>query len=239
MNLAIDIGNTLVKAAVVDTGQIVARYSTEQLADLPLEEVAAQHRIERSILCSTRSAASDDAAFVRSVVGHCLLFDATLATPIEVKYAREMLGADRLAAAVGAYATYGGRELMVVDFGTAITIDFISADGIFEGGYISAGLSTRLRALHEFTARLPLCTPSQCSDRIACTTHEAIASGAINGIRYEIEGYISQRKKKKCELSVIFSGGDSIFFDKQIKNAIFADRDILFKGLSTILDYNA
>ncbi len=239
MNLAIDIGNTLVKAAVVDTGRIVTRYSTEQLADLPLQEIVAQYSIERSILCSTRSAADADAAFVRSVVGHCLLFDATIATPLEVRYAREMLGADRLAAAVGAYASYGGQELMVIDFGTAITIDFISKDGVFEGGYISAGLSTRLRALHEFTARLPLCTPEQSSEGIARTTHEAIASGAINGIRYEIEGYIGQRKKKKCELSVIFSGGDSIFFDKQIKNAIFADRDILFKGLSTILDYNA
>ncbi len=238
MNLVVDIGNTLAKAAVVDSGHVVVSHCCDSLEGLPLSQWAMQYSLERSILSSTRGAEAYSAQYVRDIVGHCLLLDQSVALPIEVKYSRSTLGADRLAAAVGAYSMYGGAELMVVDMGTAITIDFVSADGVFEGGFISAGLSTRLRALHEFTAKLPLCTPDQCVEGVAHTTQEAIASGAINGIAYEIEGYIRDKNKKSCKLSVIFLGGDSFFFDKRIKNAIFADRDILFKGLATILDHN-
>ncbi len=240
MNLVIDIGNTLAKAAVVDSANIVESFSAEHLRDLPLSAIAANYSIERSILCSTRGVGIEDAAFVREIFGHCLLFDSSVATPLTVLYDRKKLGCDRLAAAVGAYALYGGEaDLMVVDFGTAITIDFVTAEGIFEGGFISPGLTTRLRSLHQYTAALPLCSVDDAREGVARTTCEAISSGVVNGICYEIEGYIKRREEKKCKLFVIFSGGDSIFFDKRIKNAIFADRDTLFRGLVTILDYNA
>ncbi len=240
MNLVIDIGNTLAKAAVVDSSKVVARYSAEELSDLPLSDIAEQYSIERSILSTTRGNGEQSADYARQRVGHCLLLDSSVETPLRVEYSRDMIGSDRLAAAVGAFATYGGgAELMVVDFGTAITIDFISADGVFRGGFISPGLSTRLRSLHQYTATLPLCTAEEYTGGIAQTTHQAIAGGVVNGIKHEIEGYIHQKKQENCELFVIFSGGDSIFFDKQIKNAIFADRDTLFRGLDTILEYNA
>ncbi len=239
MNLVVDIGNTLAKAAVVDGSTVVARYSAEELQDLPLSSIVEQYGVCRSILSTTRGCGVEGRDFIRRFVGECLLLDHTVETPLKVEYSRETLGADRLAAAVGAYRVYGGEELMVVDFGTAITIDFITADGLFEGGFISPGVGTRLRSLHDYTATLPLCDASKFREGVAKSTQEAIVGGVINGITYEIEGYIRERIAKKCKLFVIFLGGDSIFFDKRIKNAIFADRDTLFRGLSTILDYNA
>ncbi len=240
MNLVIDIGNTLAKAAVMNGSQIVETFCAKCLGELPLRDIVERYTVERSILSTTRGGGVEAQLRVEEVVGHCLLFDQSVKVPLEVEYVRASLGCDRLAAAVGAYAQYGGQaDLMVVDFGTAITIDFVSADGCFEGGFISPGLSTRLRSLHDYTATLPLCTPDQATEGVAKSTNEAIAGGVINGITHEIEGYISKRSEKKRELLVIFSGGDSIFFDKRIKNAIFADRDILFRGLVTILDYNA
>ncbi len=239
MNLVIDIGNTLAKAAVIDKREIIATFCAEKLQDLPLDRVVEKYGIGRSILCTTRGCAAESSHYVRQIVGHCLLLDQSVETPLRVDYSRKNLGSDRLAAAVGAHAIYGESDLMVVDFGTAITIDFISADGVFQGGFISPGVSVRLRSLHDYTATLPLCSPLPDFCEVAKTTQEAIGSGVINGITYEIEGYIRARKEKKCNFLVIFSGGDSIFFDKRIKNAIFADRDILFRGLDTILDYNA
>ncbi|MFR9523856.1 MAG: type III pantothenate kinase [Rikenellaceae bacterium] len=239
MNLVIDIGNTLAKAAVVDKSKVVARYSAQTLQELPLAQIAEQYAVARSIVSTTRGCAEGSATYLREVVGHCLLFDATVATPLKVEYSSESLGADRLAAALGAFVEYGGVDLMIVDFGTAITIDFVSSDGRFEGGFISPGVNTRLRSLHDYTATLPLCQASAIPEGVARTTKDAIVGGVINGITYEIEGYIKAKFGENCKKNVIFSGGDSIFFDKRIKNAIFADQDILFRGLDTILDYNA
>ncbi len=238
MNLVVDIGNTLAKAAVVDRGEIVATYSGECLQDLPLESVVRELGVSRSILCTTRGEGEASAQYVRERVGHCLLLDGSVDTPLRVEYSRQRLGSDRLAAAVGAHAEYGGADIILVDFGTAITIDFISADGCFQGGFISPGVTTRLRSLHDYTAALPLCDPSMSIDGVAKSTQEAIASGVINGVTFEIEGYIRAKKRENCDFFVIFSGGDAIFFDKRIKNTIFAGRDTLFRGLDIILDYN-
>ncbi|MFI3279760.1 MAG: type III pantothenate kinase [Rikenellaceae bacterium] len=239
MNLVIDIGNTLAKAAVVDCREIIATYVAESLQQLPISQVVLEHGVHRSILCTTRGCEAESTHYVRQIVGHCLLLDENVQTPLRVEYSRQKLGKDRLAAAVGAFSLYNGSDLIIVDFGTAITIDFVSAEGVFQGGFISPGVTTRLRSLHDYTATLPLCDPSKSVEGVAKCTEDAIVGGVINGITYEIEGYIRRKKEEKCNFFVIFSGGDSIFFDKRIKNAIFADQYILFKGLDTILEYNA
>lgn len=240
MNLIIDIGNSRVKVAVVESGRVVAEFVATKLEELPLREIADKYNVERSILSSTRADGFESARYVESVVGHCLHFDSSVAVPISIEYRTpHTLGRDRVAAAVGAVAEHADRNIMIVDFGTAITIDFVSSGGSYLGGFISPGVATRLRALHEFTSSLPLCSPCEPTLGIATSTDEAISWGVMNGVKFEIEGYIDQYSKKMCNLFTIFSGGDSIFFDKQIKNAIFADRDLVIKGLDRILDYNA
>ncbi len=242
MNLILDIGNSRVKVAVVD-GDNVLEYAASESYDVEVvKNFARKYDITRSIVSSTRGLQAEVVESVREVVGHCLLFDADVAVPLRVNYSTpHTLGRDRLAAAVGAREIFGEGDMLIVDFGTAITIDLVTREGGFEGGVISPGVSLRFRALHEFTASLPLCCASEqeLELEVARTTQDAITQGVMNGVSYEIEGYISRFLQKYDKLSVIFVGGDAKFFEKRIKNTIFANRELLFRGLSRILDYNA
>lgn len=160
--------------------------------------------------------------------------------PIDSAYRTpETLGRDRLAAAVGAAALYPGRDVLIVDFGTAVTIDLVTADGTFRGGCISPGMKTRFRALHDYTAKLPLCGPTEDEQLQGLTTEEAIRLGVMNSLTFEIEGYIARMREKIDDLCVIFTGGDAKYFAKRIKNTIFANCNLVFCGLDRILEYNA
>lgn len=149
------------------------------------------------------------------------------------------LGRDRLAAAVGAAALYPGRNALIVDLGTAVTIDLLSADGVFRGGCISPGMAMRFRSLHEYTASLPLCDAIDSERAVGRTTDEAIRLGVMNSIAFEIEGYVARLEGEFEDLCVIFTGGDAKFFVKRIKNTIFANCNLVFYGLNRILEYNA
>ncbi len=240
MNLILDIGNSRVKVAVVETGRVLEYAASENYDEAVVKNFVEKYDISRSIVSSTRGEQNEVVESVRKIVGHCLFFGADVAVPLVINYATpHTLGRDRLAAAIGAREIFGEGDMLIVDFGTAITIDLVTREGGFEGGTISAGVSLRFRALHEFTASLPLCSPSHDEIEVARTTKDAIVQGVMNGVSYEIEGYISRFSQKYDELSVIFVGGDAKFFEKRIKNTIFANRELLFRGLSRILDYNA
>ncbi len=240
MNLIIDIGNSRVKVAVMDHHTVVEEDATDDYSPEVIKTLAQKYDISRSIVSSTRGAQSDVVESVRSIVGHSMLFDSSVRVPMAIQYSTpSSLGRDRLAAAVGAREMFGERDMLIVDFGTAITIDLVSRSGGFEGGAISPGVMLRFRALHDFTASLPLCDPTHRVVDVARSTTEAIESGVMNGVCYEIEGYISRFSQKYDELSIIFVGGDAKFFEKRIKNTIFVNRELLFRGLNRILDYNA
>ncbi len=240
MNLIVDIGNTLIKVGVVAHGAVQESFSMEVWSEVVIKNIVSKYDIARSIVCSTRGEQNKIVESLRRVVGHALVFDSSVEVPIDVQYSTPAtLGRDRVAAAVGAREIYGAEDVLIVDFGSAITIDLVSKDGGFEGGVISAGVGMRLRALHEYTASLPLCEPTHEVKEIARSTQEALEQGVMQGVQFEIEGHISRFLAKYSKLLVIFLGGDAIFFEKRIKSAIFANRDLLFVGLSRILDYNA
>lgn len=249
MNLLVDIGNTLVKCAVTARGEVVAEARAERLTAGLLDGLLAGRPVERAIVSSTRGDAAEAVALVRRRVGHCLEF--TPATPVPVGNAYRSpgtLGRDRLAAAVGAATLLPGRDVLIVDVGTALTIDLVTADGVFRGGCISPGLRMRLQALHDHTAVLPLCEPADEAGEpaepsapetlLGRTTEEALVRGAVQSIVFEIEGYAARLREKFAGLCVIFTGGDARFFEKRIKNTIFANRNPVFCGLDRILEYN-
>ena len=170
------------------------------------------------------------------------LLEFTPVTPVPIGNAYltpATLGRDRLAAAVGAATLYPGRNALIVDFGTAVTLDFVSADGVFRGGCISPGMAMRFRALHEYTAALPLCDATDSAELLGRTTDEAVRLGVMNSLAFEIEGYIARMQGEIEDLCVIFTGGDTNFFAKRIKNTIFANCNLVFWGLNRILEYNA
>ena len=237
MNLVVDIGNTLLKLAVFDGGRLVAQQCVGELRE---ETFAGLLGGARAVVASTRGEAP---AIVEAVRRHTdYLLEFTPATPVPIGNAYltpATLGRDRLAAAVGAATLYPGRNALIVDFGTAVTLDFVSADGVFRGGCISPGMAMRFRALHEYTAALPLCDATDSAELLGRTTDEAVRLGVMNSLAFEIEGYIARMQGEIEDLCVIFTGGDTNFFAKRIKNTIFANCNLVFWGLNRILEYNA
>ena len=140
--------------------------------------------------------------------------------------------------AVGAVEMFGLGDMLIVDFGTAITIDLVQ-NGVFRGGNISPGVDMRFRALHEQTARLPMCSEADVSELLGDSTATAIEQGVMRGIFYEINGYVESFRKKNSEIRIIFSGGDAKRFVNRIKNTIFASCNMMYVGLNRILEYNA
>lgn len=240
MNLVVDIGNTLLKLAVFDGGRLVAQQCVGELREETFAGLLGGARAARAVVASTRGEAP---AIVEAVRRHTdYLLEFTPATPVPIGNAYltpATLGRDRLAAAVGAATLYPGRNALIVDFGTAVTLDFVSADGVFRGGCISPGMAMRFRALHEYTAALPLCDATDSAELLGRTTDEAVRLGVMNSLAFEIEGYIARMQGEIEDLCVIFTGGDTNFFAKRIKNTIFANCNLVFCGLDRILEYNA
>lgn len=240
MNLVIDIGNTLVKTVVIECDRIIDQRRTANVTDYFIDRLLADHpSIDKAIVASTGAGGERVCGMLGGRVDYLLHFSHDTAIPLENGYGSpQTLGADRLASAVGAQALYGRRNMLIVDFGTAITYDVV-ADGVFLGGNISLGLGARLRALHEYTAKLPLCEPTDAVMLFGTDTESAIEQGAMSGIAYETEGYIASIGAEYDDLCIIFTGGDAKYFVKRIKNTIFANRDLTVCGLNVILEYNA
>lgn len=240
MNLVVDFGNTLVKLAVFDKGALVAQRCMERLHPSMLEELLSEWPVRRAVVASTRGEVDDVAAMLRRRVDYLLEFTSQTPVPIGNAYLTpETLGRDRLAAAVGATVLYPGENVLIVDFGTAVTIDLVTADNTFRGGCISPGVTMRFRALHDYTAALPLCGPAEDERLLGLATEDAVRLGVMNSLTFEIEGYIARMREKIDDLCVIFTGGDAKYFAKRIKNTIFANCNLVFWGLNRILEYNA
>ncbi len=252
MNLVLDIGNSRIKAAVLNRGEVVERLILGDGWRDELETVLAKYpAIDGSIACSTREGQHPAEDFLAEHTRRFIRFGSRIPTPLKNIYRTpDTLGPDRLAAAVGAHTLYPGRNLLVMDFGTALTIDMVTAGGEYLGGNISPGVSMRFRALNDYTGRLPLLQMENGKWKmgneagaegtvLGGSTAEAIESGVVNGIIFELEGYISRMSSKFGELMPIFTGGEAKFFENKLKSTIFANYDLVFIGLNTILEYNA
>ena len=241
MNLIIDIGNSRAKVVVMEVDTLVKEDVVEEFSASLFEEIlAAYPAISRAIIASTRGDEERVKQIVAERIGKVVVFKpATTPIPLANHYhTPETLGADRLAAAVGAQAMYPDCDIMIVDFGTAITIDFVE-EGAFKGGNISPGVTTRFRALADYTARLPRCYATEEVLGYGRTTKEAIEQGVMRGVEHEIRGYVEAYMQKNEEKCIIFTGGDAKYFVKRIKNTIFADCEPVIFGLNRILNYNA
>ncbi len=239
MNLIVDIGNSFIKAAVVEHDEMLALHRFSSVEEFGQSALVGDYpRLRRAIVAST-GVRTDEVASLLTEWGLEVL-EMTQQTPVPIGnayFTPETLGVDRLAAAVAAVELYG-EDCLIVDFGSAITIDMVQG-GTFLGGNISPGVEMRFRALHDYTQRLPKYTPTDEILELGRTTREAIEQGVMQGITNEIEGYISRFYAKNEKLALIFTGGDAKYFVKRIKNAIFAKCNLVIFGLNRILEYNA
>lgn len=239
MNLIIEQGNTSSKVAVYENGEIEAYFVRKRLEIPFIEEVLREHDCERGILSTVIDLDKDLVSFLERRLKYLLVLDEHVALPIRVMYRTpETLGQDRLAAVVGAYTLKPGRDVLIIDAGTAITYELLDASGRYLGGNISPGLATRFRALNQFTRKLPLVSEPEVVPVIGTDTISAIQAGVVKGIIYEMDGYIDEVKAKYPNLFVFLTGGHSFYFERRLKNYIFADINLVLIGLNRILEYN-
>lgn len=152
----------------------------------------------------------------------------------------ETLGNDRLAAVAGAHFLFPGKDVLIIDAGTALTFDFISAGGKYIGGSISPGINMRYKALQYYTDKLPLIdTIRPKVELIGGDTVGSIESGVLNGIHKEVEGMIASYRERYPDMEVVCTGGDLKYFADRLKNNIFAVENLVLLGLNHILKYNA
>ena len=237
-NLIVDEGNTLCKIAVLDKSEVLCEVSSLEFDMTKTAELVEQFSIDKAIVASTRGGAEKICEQLRSKIERVLHFSSQTEVPIEIDYSsRQTLGTDRIAVAVGVVCEMGIENALVVDMGSAITYDIIE-NSVFKGGNISLGVAMRFRALHEFTASLPLCQSIEPNGEFGKSTKEAIEQGVMQGVLHEIEGYINRISTANVKKSLIFCGGDAESFVNRIKNAIFAPRKLMFTGLNRILEYN-
>ena len=149
------------------------------------------------------------------------------------------LGADRLVNAVAAYDRLGG-PCLVVDFGTAITYDAVSADGEYLGGIIAPGVEISLNALTERAAKLPQVELTEPERLIGKTTLEAIQAGVIYGFAAQIDGIVERmRDELGEETQVIATGGLSGHIVPFCDSVELLDDMLTLVGLHLIYQRNA
>ena len=237
-SIAIDVGNTRLKAALFEEQelvQLVVYANAEELVSW-----CSRQQASHAIIASTKGPADELAEALRPFLQPILL-QWGLPLPISLGYETpQTLGADRIAAAVGGAALFPAQAVLVLDAGTCLTYECVSAEGVYEGGAISPGLHMRLKAMHTFTARLPLINLQEEQEPalIGKSTRACMESGAYWGMLGEIESAILRYKQIYPHLKVILCGGDTKIFENKLKEYIFVVPELVLFGLNEILRYN-
>ncbi len=237
MDAALDIGNTRSKCALFDGDDIRVVLLDRNVS--ALTESIEKYEIRRLIVSTVAGDWVDEEAAVRAL-DFFLNLDHHTPLPITIDYETpETLGNDRVAACVGAAYTYPKQNNLVIDIGTCITLDVISADGTFLGGNIAPGVELRYRAMDEFTANLPLARREDANaGSLGKSTKGALALGGLIGVESELDGFISRLEGEIGNLNIILTGGDAAYFGNHLKSKIFVHPNLVLTGLGEILKFN-
>lgn len=242
MNLVLDLGNTFGKIAVCEGNKVIESIGYQKITSKEIEYFKTCYgELRGAIVCSVVNHSREIVDYLDNLFEICIELNSSTPLPVINKYQTpETLGYDRIAAVVGAYTIFPGMNVLVVDAGSAITYDVVTAEGAYVGGNIAPGLEMRFKALNKFTNKLPFLEAQQdMVNLIGASTNEAIQSGVINGILFEIEGFIASIMQEYPKLQVVLTGGDAKFFEKKLKNSIFVNLNLNLIGLNRILEYNA
>jgi type III pantothenate kinase len=236
MNIIIDQGNTTNKIALFEGNTLVKSLQSAVLNGPVLLPLIEEYRPQACILCAVTKKDSVPNAFLANTLPVFYELNHQLSLPLTIDYKTpQTLGMDRIAAAVGALRQKPNTNLLVIDIGTAITLDFVTDKGVYKGGNISPGPNLRFKALHRFTDKLPLINETGDTPVLGYNTETAIRSGVMGGIVRELDAYIAEYKKSQ-NVFTFLTGGYAFYFESKLKNAIFADGNLVLKGLNEILN---
>lgn len=240
--LLLNIGNTTLLGGVVVRGQLRSRFripvgqaaTKDGLRELLTTKV--RGKIDRAAVCSVVPELTlPVCAAVKRELGvapRVLRAESAHGLVLGYKRPRE-LGADRVAAALGAHATYPGRDLIVVDFGTATTVTAVDAEGNVAGGAILPGFGLWAEMLATRTAQLPKVNGAVPRQALGRTPKEAIAAGlhfGHTGAVRELVTRISREVYGRKRPLVLGTGGNAARFDRE---NVFAEHvpDLILLGL--------
>ena len=228
--LTVDIGNSSTKWAVWTGDDIVALGRVPALSGSTVESITDKYGAIDAVAVSCVGSSARIPAIEGAVV-----LSASTPLPVDISAYAPGLGADRIAAMVGAEALEPGTAKMVIDYGTAVTYDRIDAGARFAGGNIAPGITTRLISLRQDTALLPRVDTGGTLRLSSHSTSEAILSGVMIGILAEYDLYSAL-----CP-SVFITGGDAPDLLKYLPASKPVPRyepNLVHIGLKRIIDYN-
>jgi type III pantothenate kinase len=236
--LCFDFGNTRLKMAVFSNAQLKEIIVLPDGSVATIEGVAKKYSPQKSILSSV---INHDLEIEKLLTGktkfHLLGHHSRL--PFTSPVGRpETIGADRLALAAAAVHLFPTHHNLIIGLGTCITYNFINKYHEFLGGAISPGFEMRLKSLHQFTAKLPLVEADSNVPLVGYDTRTNIQTGVVIGMAKEIDGFIEAYTERYSNFNVLLTGGDIVHFASHLKNKIFADPDLIFKGLYAISEVN-
>lgn len=251
MLVAIDIGNTNIVIGFMEDGEARATYRMTTKTRRTSDEYAVQLATFLS-MSGYRAGDVDDViissvvpkvmhAFRSSIVKYLgvepLVVGPGLKCGINLRVDEpKSVGADRIADCAGAYFTYGG-PVLVIDFGTATTYDYVDASGTFCAGTISYGAESAANSLWSQTAQLPEVEIARPDTILATTTRTAMQAGVyyafLGGVEYSIRRF---REELGTDFKVVATGGlGSVFCDGTDEIDVY-DRHLIFKGLEIIYE---
>ncbi|MBL7952582.1 MAG: type III pantothenate kinase [Flavobacteriales bacterium] len=237
-DLVLDVGNTRVKWAVFNGGEVVANGSFQRGEEKELAGMLATFTVGAIALGAT---AAVDGMLLDTLRSSAPVLEMTGASdaPIRTRYGtRPTLGADRLANAVAAVKRFPGRASLCIDLGTCVTYDLCEADGTYAGGAISPGFRMRGKAMNAYSARLPLVEPELRPALIGTTTQQSLASGVHYGLLGEVESFIRRYQHGRPGLAVLLTGGDAPRIAGGLESGIFALPLHTLEGYHALLQHH-
>lgn len=240
MLLAIDVGNTKVKAAVFENNTLLSKeiFAPNQFKETIDTILKKYPLIKNMIVASVGKIEKDDFLYFKSKVKVQFISNSNKFPFQNLYTTQNTLGIDRLVLAAGAVLKYPKQNRLIIDAGTCVTYDFVDENDNYLGGAISPGIRLRYESLHNYTANLPLLNREEPANTIGNATNQSIHSGVINGLTLEIDGFISTYSNNYKNFIIILTGGDSDFLDKRLKNNIFANQNFLLESLNQLFQYN-
>lgn len=247
--IAFDQGNTMLKATAFGPGGVVwseavtSGDAEDFVGALDLSEVTGM------AFCST---GRDILSSLVEAAANCgirlLRLTPETSVPLRVNYASgHTLGADRIAAAVGAASLFPGESMLVADAGTAITADIVSDGVAFNGGNISPGIAMRLKSLAAGARFLPAVAKDADVALFGHDTRSAILSGCIMGAVGELASYYYGAVRDYGVARLVLSGGDAPLILSVMRRNLFPgtddinicyEPDLVASGLKAIYEYN-
>ena len=245
MNLTIDVGNTNVMICCFKKDKIIKKVKLN-VSNLKAKD---QYNFFKSIYLKEKHMK----ILISSVVPKITIFFINIFNSLKINFFqtknllnickletnlknKKTIGDDRLINVIYAKHLYK-KSKMIIDFGTATTIDVLDNDGVYDGGVITPGINLSLESLYKGTAKLPLVLFKKTRTIIGRSTKEAIQSGFFWGYISMIDGLVKKiENEKKKKFQLILTGGNSKYFEGYFQNVIKIDELFNSKGLNHLIN---